>query len=324
MKPLISVIVPIYKVEKYLEMCVESLIHQTYTNLQIILVDDGSPDQCPAICDEYAKKDNRIQVIHKKNGGLSDARNAGLEEVKGKYITFVDSDDYVDVVYIEKLYCALNKYNASVAICGIKITDESRKITDQIEVTDHEKIEVYTGSDIIKKELQGEWVLVTSWGALFDTDLFEKIRFPVGRHYEDEYVFCEIYDDLEQIVCISDNMYFYLQRVDSIMGVTYKKQDCIDYLDMWHERITFYEKRERSKLLPAVIQSCLAWNTLYIATNGKYMGDTEKRMLKSDIRKYFWKIFKKPYLTGFGDSVKLAVKCILALLNENILGKRYV
>mgnify|MGYP004604689013 FL=1 len=324
MKPLISVIVPIYKVEKYLETCVMSLIHQTYENLEIILVDDGSPDKCPEICDAYEKKDDRIRVIHKENGGLSDARNAALEKTTGKYITFVDSDDYVDAEYIEKLYNALIQYNASAAICGIRITDESRTVTDQIAVTEHAESEVYKGTDIIKKELQGEWVLVTSWGALFRADIFKKLRFPVGRHYEDEYVFCEIYDDLEQIVCIPDNMYFYLQRVDSIMGVTYKKQDCIDYLDMWHERITFYEKRERSKLLPAVIQSCLAWNTLYIATNAKYMEDTEKRMLKSDIRKYFRLIFKKPYLTGFGDSVKLAAKCILALLNENVLGKRYV
>ena len=153
MKPLISVIVPIYKVEKYLETCVMSLIHQTYENLEIILVDDGSPDKCPEICDAYEKTDDRIRVIHKKNGGLSDARNAALEKTTGKYITFVDSDDYVDAEYIEKLYNALIQYNASAAICGIRITDERRTVIDQIAVTEHAEPEVYKGTDIIKKEL---------------------------------------------------------------------------------------------------------------------------------------------------------------------------
>ena len=103
-EPLISVIIPVYKVEKYLNKCVDSVLNQTYKNLEIILVDDGSPDKCPEICDEYAKKDDRIKIIHKQNGGLSDARNVGIEKSTGEYITFIDSDDYVDSNYIEQLY----------------------------------------------------------------------------------------------------------------------------------------------------------------------------------------------------------------------------
>lgn len=163
MKPLISVIVPIYKVEKYLTICVDSLLHQSYGNLEIILVDDGSPDECPAICDQYQNKDNRIKVIHKKNGGLSDARNAGLDIAQGEYVAFVDSDDFIDEDYICKLYDALQQNRASIAVCGIQIIDESNKVTEQIYVTQDKKQELYTGRDY-KKELQGEWVLVTAWG----------------------------------------------------------------------------------------------------------------------------------------------------------------
>ena len=115
-QPLVSIIVPIYKVEPYLRRCLNSIVNQTYTNLEIILVDDGSPDGCPQICDEYAAKDKRIVVIHKKNGGLSDARNTGLDICKGEYISFVDSDDWVDEGYIEKLLSFTQKENADIAI----------------------------------------------------------------------------------------------------------------------------------------------------------------------------------------------------------------
>ena len=116
----ISIIVPIYNVEKYLRKCIDSILNQSYDNLQIILVDDGSPDNCPKICDEYLNKDNRIQVIHKSNGGLSSARNAGIKVANGKYIAFIDSDDYIELNMIEKLVNAIEKSNADLCICGIR------------------------------------------------------------------------------------------------------------------------------------------------------------------------------------------------------------
>ena len=115
---LVSVIVPIYNVEKYLRKCVDSILNQTYKNLEIILVDDGSPDNCGNICDEYALSDSRIRIIHKKNGGLSDARNAGLDIARGNYILFVDSDDYIDETMVEKLYEALEKEKAEMSLCS--------------------------------------------------------------------------------------------------------------------------------------------------------------------------------------------------------------
>lgn len=323
MTPLISIIVPIYNVEKYLTTCIDSILRQDYNNIEVILVDDGSPDNCPAICDEYLKKDSRIEVIHKKNGGLSDARNAGLAIAKGEYITFIDSDDYVAENYISRLYDALRQKGASIAICGIQLVDENRIVTEQKSVTVGECLEIYSGREIIKRELQGEWLLVTAWGTLYSARTFSKIRFPKARHYEDEFIFASIYSDEEQVACIPENLYFYLQRSDSIMGVRYKKQDCIDYLDMWHDRIRFFEDRGDKEMLPSVIQSCLAWNVLYGAVNALDMGTEEQTLMKADIRKYFWKIFKRPYLHGFGYSVKLAVKCIMTLCGSKSLARRY-
>lgn len=119
MEDLISVIVPVYKVEKYINKCVDSIINQTYTNLEIILVDDGSPDNCGNICDEYAKKDNRIKVVHKENAGVSSARNIGLEKSSGKYITFIDADDYVEKNYCEELLNILKIENADCVACRL-------------------------------------------------------------------------------------------------------------------------------------------------------------------------------------------------------------
>ena len=127
---LISVIIPVYKVEKYLDECLASVTGQTYRNLEIILVDDGSPDRCGEICDQWANKDNRIRVIHKQNGGLADARNAGIDVATGDYISFVDSDDYVDEDFLEGLYSALKKFNTKLAICNMTTFDENGK-TDE-------------------------------------------------------------------------------------------------------------------------------------------------------------------------------------------------
>ena len=148
---LISIIIPVYKVEKYLEKCIESVLKQTYTNLQIILVDDGSPDNCGKICDEYAKKDSRIEVIHKANGGLSDARNVGISKAKGRYIGFVDSDDYIK----EDIR---NKENG---------------------------IREYSRLDILKEVLLDKNIQSYAWNKLYEKELFDEIKYPIGKKYEE-------------------------------------------------------------------------------------------------------------------------------------------
>ena len=146
MKDLITVVIPIYKVEQYLDKCIQSIINQTYKNLQIILVNDGSPDNCGKICDEYALKDNRIEVIHKINGGLSDARNVGIGRAKGKYIGFVDSDDYIEKDMYENMYNLLEERNADVCICNFYNVIENNNIIKNPNngIQEYNKIDMYS------------------------------------------------------------------------------------------------------------------------------------------------------------------------------------
>lgn len=315
--PLISVIVPIYKVEQYLEKCLESIVNQTYANLEIILVEDGSPDRCGEICDDYARKDARIRVIHKENGGLSDARNRGMDIMTGEFVTFIDSDDYVRKDYIEKLYEPIGEDTASISMCDIQPVNERG---EYLEEKKESAAVILSGEEVILHELRGKWEFVTAWGKLYPAIIFENLRFPLQRVYEDEYVFPEIFLEQERVAYVQSPVYFYLQRDESIMGEGYSAKKCRDYWDMWHERLLKFEGK---RIESCVIQSYLAWNVLYIAMNGKRMPREEQAEFKEDIRRYFWKIFKKPYLSGFLNCLKLAVKCILTLVNSELLSKRY-
>ena len=185
--PLISIIVPIYKVEPYLRRCLDSIVNQTYTNLEIILIDDGSPDGCPQICNEYAARDDRIVVIHKENGGLSDARNAGLDICKGEYISFVDSDDWIADVFIEVMFKVLKDNKATMAISDFSRTSQTFSILFSHYDICH--VEVLNHIEATKK-LWSEYIstFTTVWGVLYKASLFKHIRFPTGRIHEDLYV----------------------------------------------------------------------------------------------------------------------------------------
>ena len=210
--PLISIIVPIYKVEPYLRRCLDSIVNQTYTNLEIILVDDGSPDGCPQICDEYAAKDNRIVVIHKENGGLSDARNAGLDICKGEYISFVDSDDWVTPTYIEYLIKAIKDNNAELAVCNYTQTKQSYILN--IPNTSPPEYEILTSTSAVKKLWSKDNVtFVTSWGKLYKASLFASIHFPNGKIHEDEYTTYKLLYLSKKTVFLNESHYFYYQRL---------------------------------------------------------------------------------------------------------------
>jgi glycosyltransferase involved in cell wall biosynthesis len=220
-RPLVSVVVPVYNVEKYLPECVDSIISQSYANLEIILVDDGSPDNCPALCDEYAEKDKRVQVIHKKNGGLSDARNAGIKKATGKYICFIDSDDYVAKTFIEKLYEALDKNNANMSVCGYKCvySDGTMKI-------DERPKEAVLGEDDYWLKVNPDMftTFVVAWNKLYKKEIFAKIRYEKGKINEDEIILHQVVSQCKRIAVISDKLYFYRKREDSIMGAKKKNE----------------------------------------------------------------------------------------------------
>lgn len=210
MKPKISVIVPVYKVQPYLSKCIESIIHQTYDNLEIILVDDGSPDNCPSICDEYAKKDNRIRVIHKENGGLSSARNAGLEIATGKYITFVDSDDWLELDMYSILFNNLKKENADVSVCA-NIEEFGTDLKNPNKNKSYDTI-VFTDLGEIYKHLLPTYqppLLFMVWNKLFKREVVGDVRFQVGQIYEDMYFDREIFKKCKKVVYSTYKGYHY-------------------------------------------------------------------------------------------------------------------
>ena len=214
--PLISIIVPIYKVEEYIKNCIDSIISQTYKNLEIILVDDGSPDNCGNICEEYSLKDKRIKVIHKKNGGLSSARNAGLDIASGEYIGFIDSDDWIEGDMYESLYNALVEYNADISVCGRYIVQGNRITT----ISDSEKAEVFTRREALSELVLDEYSGMKNfaWDKLYKKELFENIRYPEGKYYEDIFTTYKLFSLSNKIVDIKSPKYYYLLREDSICG----------------------------------------------------------------------------------------------------------
>lgn len=225
--PLISVIVPIYKVEPYFDKCISSIVNQTYTNLEIILVDDGSPDQCPQMCDAWAEKDARIRVIHKENGGLSDARNAGMAVATGELMTFVDSDDWIDPDMYKHLYQRMVEDYSDIAACGVQMVWEDGTPP---------RILTRMGNHVLSKEeamqaiIEESWLKQPVWYKLYKTNLIKDILFPVGKYHEDVFWSYQAVDRANKI-SVSDHIgYYYLQRNGSIMGEGYslKRLDAIE------------------------------------------------------------------------------------------------
>lgn len=229
-QPIISIIVPVYKVEKYLKRCIDSILKQTYQNIEIILVDDGSPDKCGIICDEYKKLDKRVRVIHKKNGGLSDARNVAIPLAKGEYISFIDSDDWVSPYYIEHLYKAVSVCQTDLGISWFENVFEEKPLHLKPE-KELFQYRCLTVEECLKKLLYQDGVEVCAWGKLYKTELIKDLRYPVGKLYEDIPVTYESVKRSKKISLIGNVDYYYFQRTDSIQNVTFnrKKMDGIEH-----------------------------------------------------------------------------------------------
>lgn len=213
---IVSVIVPIYNVEKYLIQCIESIQRQDYSALEIILVDDGSPDNCGAICDEYAKKDSRILVIHKENGGLSDARNAGIEASTGAYITCVDSDDLIAPKYVSRMM-ALMTEDVDMVVCAPFLYSENTEIDYAREIPS-ETPDLFSSVDALRELLRqrGYDFEPSAWGKLYRRGLFgDDLRFPVGKFYEDLALTYRLVDRARRIARTKEKLYYYRQRSTS-------------------------------------------------------------------------------------------------------------
>lgn len=234
---LISIIVPVYNVERYLEKCVNSIINQTYKNLEIILVDDGATDSSGNMCDELAKSDNRIKVYHKENGGLSDARNYGVERATGDYIGFVDSDDYIDSEMYEELYEAIKKENVDVVECNLKII-----YPDRVELfTEQKYYNVYTKQEYLEEYLKIEKIFGSACVRLIKSDIAKKLKFPVGKLYEDTYYAYDLIEKVDRYVIMNNPYYNYLMRENSITNTKFNPRifDLIEIVEKF--RKTTYE-----------------------------------------------------------------------------------
>lgn len=235
---LISVIVPVYNMEQYLERCVNSIVDQTYRNLEIILVDDGSTDRSPRMCDEYAAKDGRIKVVHKVNGGLSDARNAGLQVATGTYIGYVDSDDWIEPQMYQRMYEACIEHQAQVAVCRY-----AKIYRDHVDREGNGQVTVFDREGILKIYLtdQPEYVVYNSvWSKLFAREVVEGVLFPVGKNSEDIMYTTKAFCKLEKAVYIDECLYDYvLDREGSIMNVNRTQRMFQDEIPFWREHITY-------------------------------------------------------------------------------------
>lgn len=221
MNELVSVIVPVYNVEQYLNKCVDSIINQTYGNIEIILVDDGSADNSGKICDKYSLNDKRVKVIHKSNGGLSDARNRGIDISRGKYLAFIDSDDWIEPDMIEKMYNNAIENNADISICQYEIVRSREATIDN----NPGKTIVYEGTDAILAMYKEAVFASHACNKLYKRELFAGIRYPVGKLYEDQFTTYKLIWNSKRIVYTEKKYYYYYMRNDSIVNKRFDERD---------------------------------------------------------------------------------------------------
>lgn len=288
--PIISIIVPIYNVEKYLKKCIDSILNHSFSDFELILVDDGSPDNCGEICDEYAKKDNRIKVIHKKNGGLSDARNAGIEIAEGKYLAFIDSDDYIEDDMFEVLYKNIVEYNADMSVCGYYTCYKNTNIRN----TEDNELKVMNVEDAIGHVHK---ISPGAWNKLYKKEVFNNIRYPIGRLNEDVFILMDLLNNCSTIVFDPQPKYYYIQRQNSITKMKFddRKWDCVR---AWELNLEYTIKNYPSKReiieYKYIGSNIYILDTLIMMNNYKSLEDYKR--IKKFIRKNILMIIKNPYV----------------------------
>lgn len=299
---LISVVVPIYNVELYLERCVKSLLAQTYTNIEIILVDDGSKDSSGVIADELGKIDNRIRVFHKDNGGLSDARNYGAKHARGEYISFVDSDDFVDEEFLEVLYNTMLSTNTKISSVGYKMFWDLQEIKKD---TREFSAQVFEGEQAIERLYSNDGYGNYAWNKLYRKELFESIQYPFGRKMEDMGTTYLLIEKSEKISFVSRELYFYFQRENSILHVP-DIQLRTDKYDMCYERYKYVKER-----YPNMEVNYLQYFNVAVDSYC-YLSAPDRELLKREIAN-IWKYVKRKC------TIKKKIKYVLLKIAPQIL-----
>lgn len=308
---LISVIIPIYNSQKYLDKCIRSFIDQTYTNLEIVLIDDGSTDESLKICESYSVLDSRIKVFHKENSGQSDARNVGIEMSSGELIVFHDSDDYVDKDYIEYLYNIKNKYKTEMSVCAYNVVDEKGRILFGVNGGKEIKL---TKEEFFKRMLNEEGITVSPCAKLYERKLFENVRFPSGRIYEDNGTIYKAVDKVAGFIAYgAETKSYYTIHPESTMRKPFsnKKLDMIemtdqmcDYLDLHYNTLSDYILRRR------------IYARFHILRQMDYKNDSYKEERKA-IVDYILK--NKPFIMASNCVPKRdKIACFLLSINTNL------
>ena len=285
MEELVSIIIPIYNVEKYLEVCIDSIINQTYKNLEIILVNDGSTDNSYNICKKFEEIDNRIVLVNKENGGLSDARNAGIEKAKGNYICFIDSDDYIDNEFIEMLYKAIKENDVDISQCGYKRFENSGKVVETHAYNESKSIK---SRDFMIDSYFGHVDNIVVWNKMYKTSIIKNMKFPVGKIHEDEFFTYKVLDRCENVFVIKECLYNYRKNFDGIMLSKYNIKR-LDVLDALAERIIFYQEKKDKQLYN------LTYLTYLECLISCYVNVKKHIVSNKDILKDLKKTYRKQY-----------------------------
>lgn len=309
----ISVIVPVYNVEQYLERCVDSIISQTYTNLEIILVNDGSTDNSGKLCDELAKKDERIRVIHKENGGLSDARNRGIDEAESDLVGFIDSDDYIDSDMYEVLLKNLNNTDADLSMCALYDVYNN---TPEAQVTNKETWKL-SSEQAIKMVMEAKILSVTAVNKLYRKSLFTDLKFEVGKIAEDAFIMIKLLDKCEKIVATNEKKYYYVHRENSITTQKFSTK----FLNV----IEAYEQNsniilEKYPKLKDVAQTRMNWAYFYVLDRLLLDDNYNDKELENKLISYL-KNYRKDILNDPLFTKGRKIGFIALLLSRNLYRK---
>lgn len=311
--PKISIIVPVYKVEPYIRRCIDSILSQTFKDFELILVDDGSPDRCGEICDEYALKDSRIKVIHKKNGGLSSARNVGLDIAQGEYIGFVDSDDYIELNMYETLYDLCKNNNADIGVISSRIVKNKKMI-----LRETSGLKIFNKERAMEELAIGKYFDEVVWTKLFKNSTIGNLRFKLNIKHEDTEFTYRVIDRCQKLVYVGKPMYNYIIKDNSIMAFS-KKEFCIDHIKIYEEMYGFYKRnypQYKDLILYRLTDSSFGVLNRMLVKNVEKLNKEKIAIVIGILKKYFWQIIKLKQLNK-----NLKILLIIMKVNEYLYKK---
>lgn len=321
MNELITVVVPAYNVESYIQKCIDSITNQTYTNLEIMLIDDGSPDNSGKICDEAAKKDSRIRVIHKKNEGVSKARNTALDAMKGNYVTFVDADDFIADDFIECLYNAIIKTNADISTCGHYRVNFDGTLNRIYSLSDNdEDIIILDGKESVKNMFYGKICSASSGSKLYKKELFRNLRYPDYIMGEDTYVVYHTFMNAEIIAHTNKPLYYYVQQMASVTNSKSNYYKFYDYVRLYDHIVSSIGNDTESDFFLSVANRLIENNFwVYMKLrNCPEMFEQEKKHIETNIKTYRKYVISNPLA-----SPRIRMACALSYAGMNTLSFIY-